>query len=123
MQAPPLRRLSRTPRETERASQAHQLCDYQTLHFVRAFPDFVDFLIAVHTRDRILVHEAVPTVDLHGFIDDAAREFARIQLRQTRAHVELAAVVFFPCRFENHQLRVLDLHLHIGELELDRLKF
>ena len=52
--------------------QTHHACEHEALYFVRAFADFIDLLIAVHARDRILVHEAVTAMDLHRLVHHAA---------------------------------------------------
>jgi hypothetical protein len=61
-------------------------------------------------------------VDLHRFVDDPPRDLARVELGQARAQAEVAPLVLFPRGLEDHQARVLDLHLHVGQLERDRLE-
>src|ERR1700688_2913481 len=59
-----------------RQLQPHEASDDQALDFVGPLADLVDLLIAIHSRDRIFVHEAIAAVDLHGLVDHSARHFA-----------------------------------------------
>ena len=55
--------------------------DDHALHLVRALADLEDLLVAIEPRDRELVHEAVPAVDLERGVDDPVREDAGVELR------------------------------------------
>ena len=80
------------------------------------------FLIAIHPRNRIFVHESVAAVNLERLVDDAMREFAGEEFGERgRLHV-VAALVFLPSCPEHHQAGVLDLGEHVDELERDGLK-
>ena len=51
--------------------EAQVTCDHHPLDFVRPLPDLQNLLIPVQTRDRRLLHEAVPAVDLQGRVGRA----------------------------------------------------
>ena len=66
---------------------------------------------------------AVPAVDLNAFIGDPHGHFAGIQFRHRRLRGRLHSLVLHPCRAMSQQARGVDLRCHVGEFELDRLKF
>src|SRR4029077_8246482 len=96
--------------------------DHHLLHLVGALADRQDLGVAVEAADRVLLDEAVATVDLHRLLGRAHREAAALQLRLRRGEAEVAPFVLQHRRFEHQQPGRLDLGRDIGELRLDRLE-
>src|SRR5829696_10280434 len=102
--------------------EAETAGDDEPLDLVRALPDLQHLLIAVEPRDRVLVHEPVPPVDLERGVHDPVRQLARVELCNSRRLRERAPFLLQPCGLVDEVPGRLDLRRHVGELELDRLE-
>src|SRR5215475_4132112 len=96
--------------------------DHHALDLVRSFADLQDLLVAVEPRDRRLLDESVPAVDLQRLVHDAVRQLAGVELRHRGLLREVAALVLEPRGLVDEVPSRLDLDGHVRELELDRLK-
>src|SRR5579863_3281662 len=96
--------------------------DHHTLHFVRAFADLVDLAIAPIARHRILVHEPVAAVDLHGRVRAAPRHLTRKELCHGCGLRKIASLIFLPRGLQHRGPSEVDLHRHVDQLELHRLE-
>src|SRR4029077_15661853 len=88
----------------------------------RALADLEDLLVAVETRDRVLVHEAVPAVDLQRVVHDPVGELAGVELCHRRLERKRAALVLEPRGPVDELAAGFDLDGHVSELEGDRLE-
>src|SRR5579864_4664117 len=104
--------------------------DYETLNFACAFADRAQFYVAVIFFRRIVLHEAVASENLHCFIRYANGDFTSEELRHARLTRVAHALAAIPprtigevCRLPHEQPSRFDFRRHVGELELDCLKF
>src|SRR6266571_3170564 len=102
--------------------KAEVLRNHHALHLVRALADLEDLLVAVEARDRELLHEAVPAVDLQCGVHHPVREEPCEELRLSGGEAERPALVLEPRGAVDELPPGLDLRRHVGELELDRLE-
>src|SRR5208282_5809780 len=91
------------------------------MHFAGAFADSTDSRLAIPALDWKFLADAVAAVDLHGAIDHAAEDLARIQLRDRRLGAEILAAVGLPRPFPRQPSRGAQLDLRIREHPLDSL--
>src|SRR5438477_279668 len=96
----------------------------QFLNFAGTFSDGAELHVAVKLFRGIVLDEAIPAVNLHALIGDANGHFAGERLGH--AGFPREADVFLvgePRSLIDEQARGLDFGGHVGELELDGLKF
>src|SRR5258708_1576525 len=70
--------------------------DHQPLNLAGAFADGAQLHVAIEFLHRVILEEAVPTMNLHGFIGHANRGLGGKQLGHRRLLVHVAAIVFHP---------------------------
>src|SRR4051794_1408419 len=96
--------------------------DHQLLDLGRALEDVVDLRVAVHPLDRELARVAVAAEDLHGPLGGPDGDLAGLELAHRALGVlELVAVAAHPRGAPDEQAGGVDLELHVGEHEGDRL--
>src|SRR6476659_643903 len=96
--------------------------DDQALDLGGALEDRVDLGVAVHPLDRELAGVAVATEDLDRPLGRPDGDLAGLQLRHRALGVlELLAAAAHPGGAPDEQAGGVDLHLHVGEGEGDRL--
>ena len=103
--------------------------DHKSLNFAGAFADGAQFHVAVKLLGRIILDEAIAAVNLYRFIRYADGHFSRIKFRHARFARKSSVViprgnrlVGKPRRLVSKQTCRFDLHSHVRELELNRLK-
>src|SRR3712207_544513 len=105
--------IRRPPRST--------LFPYTTL-FRSPLEDRVDLRVAVHPLDRVLARVAVAAEDLDRPLGRPDGDLARLELGHRALGVlEPAPAAAHPRRTPDEQARGVDLQLHVGEREGDRL--
>src|SRR5579864_401925 len=107
---------------TSTALEPEQLADHHALHFVRAFADLQDLLVAEEPRDCGLLHETVAAVDVQRGICHPVREEAGVELGLRRREAEILALILEPRGAVDELAAGLDLGRHVGERELHRLE-
>src|SRR3954451_12383667 len=96
--------------------------DDEPLDLRGALEDGPDLGVAVHPLHGELPRVAVPAEDLHGTLGRPDGDLAGLQLRhRALGGLEVLAVLAHPGRPMDQQPRRVDLHLHVGEGEGDRL--
>src|SRR3954449_6636008 len=96
--------------------------DHHALDLGGALEDRVDLGVAVHALDRVLARVAVAAEDLDRALGAPHRDLAGLELAHRALGVrERAAGPAHPRRAPDEQARGVDLHLHVGERERDRL--
>src|SRR3954468_16722911 len=96
--------------------------DDQLLDLGRALEDVVDLRVAVHPLDRELAGVAVAAEDLHGPLGGPDGDLAGLELAHRALGVlELVAVAAHPRSAPDEQAGGIDLELHVGQREGDRL--
>src|ERR1700722_9772187 len=101
--------------------QAELTGDHHALHLVGALADLEDLLVAIEPRDRVLVHEPVPAVDLQRPVRRPVRELAGKQLGHRGGASERPALILLPGGPVDEQPGGFDLGGHVDELRLHRL--
>src|SRR6266516_5116383 len=84
--------------------------------------DLQDLGVPPEPGDRVLVHEAVPAVDLGRLPGVGHRDLTRVQLGDGSLALELPAVGDPGGRVIPGQPGGVGAHVHVGELERDRLE-
>src|SRR5690349_3321875 len=96
--------------------------DHKALNLRGALEDRVDLRVAVHALDRVLARVAVAAEDLDRALGAPDRDLAGLELAHRALGVgERAAGAAHPRRAPDEQAGRVDLHLHVGERERDRL--
>src|SRR3954452_4779321 len=96
--------------------------DDKLLDLGRALEDVVDLRVAVHPLDGELARVAVAAEDLHGALGGPHGDLAGLELAHRALGVlELVAVAAHPRGAPDEQAGSVDLELHVGEREGDRL--
>ena len=96
--------------------------DHEPLDLRGAFEDRVDLRVAVPLLDGVILHVARAAEDLDRLFGDLHRGLARVQLRhRALARFEVLAGRRHPARAPHEETGRVDVHLHVGELERDRL--
>src|SRR4051794_13977198 len=96
--------------------------DDELLDLGRALEDVVDLRVAVHALDRELSRVAVAAEDLDRPLGRPDRDLARLQLRHRALRIgEPVLVAAHPGGSPDEQSGGVDLGLHVGEREGDRL--
>src|SRR5579862_7338086 len=91
------------------------------MDFAGAFADSADAGLAVPSFDREFFADAVAAVNLHGAIDYAAEDFARIELCDRRLGAEVLAAIGFPRALPREPSRGAEFDFRVGEHPLDGL--
>src|SRR3954447_23371263 len=96
--------------------------DDEALDLGGAFEDRVDLRVAVPPLDRVLAHVAIAAEDLDRLLGDAHGRLPRLEL----AHGAFTVLERLPRRTHprrppDEEPRRVDLRLHVGQLERDRL--
>src|SRR5258707_11015007 len=104
---------------------AEQLpCNNQLLNFAGTFADGAELYVAIKLFRRIILDEAVASVNLHAFVGDADCNFAGKKFSHAGFAGEATVVlVGEPGGLIDEEPGGFDFSSHIGELELDGLKF
>src|SRR5580692_13176206 len=104
--------------------------DHHPLDFAGSLADGAQLHIAIELFCGVVLDKSISAVNLYGLIRYAHSHFARIKLRHAgflrdaRIVVPSAdSAIREPRSLIRQQARRFDLCRHIGELELDRLKF
>src|SRR5712692_5034131 len=98
--------------------------NYHALDFAGAFADGAEFGVAIKFLYRVVLHEAVASKNLHRFVGDAHADFAGVEFRHAGFLREARAfLIGKPRRVIHEQAGGFDLRGHVGELELNGLKF
>src|SRR5712692_6426783 len=113
---------------TDSALAPEEASDQHYLHLGRALSDLVDLHVTPVARDRVILHEPVAAVYLHGLVRSSLRGLRGEELAHRGEHAHLvgctgAAMCVGDRRAIHHRPRELRFHRHVGELELDRLVF
>src|SRR5262249_41360661 len=94
----------------------------EPLDLARPLEDRVDLRVAVHALDGVLARVAVAAEDLDRALGAPDRDLAGLELAHRALGVrERAAGAAHPRGAVDEQARGVDLHLHVGERERDRL--
>src|SRR4029453_4061436 len=97
-------------------------CEDEPLDLRCALEDRVDLRVAVHALDRVLARVAVAAEDLHRALGRPHRALARLELaHRPLGGGELLAAAGHPRPAPDEQAGGVDLELHVGEHERDRL--
>src|SRR5580704_12619452 len=97
--------------------------DQDPLHLAGPLTDLVDLDVAIEARDRRLLHESHPAVDLYRLVGAGGGDLGRVQLRHRGVWRRAPARIDGSGSSPGHQPRQLDLRAHVGELELRCLEF
>src|SRR6266498_85744 len=112
---PPLL-MSANPRPGDRPG------DHEALDLGRALEDRVDLRVAMHPLDRVLARVSVAAEDLHRPLRRPDGHLAGLQLgHRSLGVLEVLAGAPHPGGPPDEEARRIDLHLHVGEHEPDRL--
>src|SRR4051794_25445805 len=96
--------------------------DDELLDLGRSLEDVVDLRVAVHALHRELPRVAVAAQDLHGALRRPHGNLARLELAHRALGVlELVGVAAHPGGAPDQQPGGVDLELHVGQREGDRL--
>src|SRR6185437_6369390 len=97
--------------------------DHQSLDFTGALANCAEFDVAIELLDRIVLDESIAAEDLNGFIGDPHRGFGCEQLGHCGFASDPLAGIDHLRGPVSEQTRGIDLHCHIDQLVLNRLKF
>src|SRR3954465_10548186 len=112
----------RPGRPLAQARAADRAGDDEALDLRGALEDRVDLRVAVHPLDRVLARVAVAAEDLDRALGAPHGDLAGLELAHRALGVrERAAGPAPPRRAPAEQAGGVDLHLHVGERERDRL--
>src|SRR4051794_10069004 len=102
-------------------SQPELASDDHALDLARPLADLEHLRVAPVPRDGVLVHEAVATVDLSRLARVRHGDLARVELRDRSLALERLPGEHPRGRVVVGKPRRVRAHLHVGDLELDRL--
>src|SRR5439155_18421362 len=101
---------------------ADRACDHEPLDLRGALEDRVDLRVAVHPLDGVFARVPVPAEDLDCPLGRPHCHLAGLQLRhRALGVVEVLAGAAHPRGAPDEQTGGVDLELHVGEREGDRL--
>src|SRR4051794_20567721 len=96
--------------------------DHQSLNLRRPLEDRVDLRVAVHPLDGVFARVPVAAEDLDRALGRPDCDLARLELRhRALGVVEVLASATHPGGAPDEEAGGVDLHLHVGEGERDRL--
>src|SRR5215208_6166000 len=114
--------LTPTPHSLVDSGSRDRARDHQALDLRGALEDRVDLCVAVHALYGVLARVAVAAEDLDRPLGRPDGDLPRLQLRhRALGRVEVLARATHPRGAPHEQARGVDLHLHVGQCEPDRL--